>query len=458
MARSYERLRTKHDKIQLDILFLTTCLEEDIIPKFLFFRTASNKCQFSRSYRKAQLLFLRDEIKDKRKELNLCIRQLQVHTEECHSGLSNLCFLALQSTCNTNQVRVNNVTKSQHFKKLSQLKRSQKPNSTTINNDEFVINLSVYQLSDEEKRVLSYGLQYSLPSKRPRFDDLLLPAERLCNSLNRNYTIPSTQWTEVCDNLRVPLQKTCRINQFVNRRQKKQYDYDMTVLQRLRSNKDIIICQPDKGNAVVIINKCDYISKIEAILSDKTKFEINSIEINSINLLKLTVSLENKIYRYLCEIKPILETNGKSLLDLQPSGTHPGILYGVPKIHKQSVPMRPILSCTGCHNLKLSQYAAELLQPLINKSYISRDCYHFLDDLKEAKLPTNCVLASFDIESLFTNILVKETVVIATNLAFPTDADTSYYRGFSKKEFKKLLTFMHTKYLLHIQQQELSSD
>ena len=277
------------------------------------------------------------------------MRQLQVHTEECRSGLSNLCFLALQSTCNTNQVRVNNGTKSQHFKKLSQLKRLQKPNFTTINNDEFVINLSVYQLSDEEKRVLSYGLQYSLPSKRPRFDDLLLPAECLCNSLNRNYTIPSTQWTEFCDNLRVSLQKTCRINQFVNRRQQKQYDYDMTVLQRLRSYKDIIICQSDKGNAVVIINKYDYISKMEAILSDKTKFEINSID-----LLKLTVSLENKIYRYLCDIKPILETNGRSVLDLQPSGTHPGILFGVPKIHKQSVPMRPILSYTGCHNLKLS--------------------------------------------------------------------------------------------------------
>ena len=156
----------------------------------------------------------------------------------------------------------------------------------------------------------------------------------------------------------------------------------MTVLQRLRSNKNIIICQPDTGNAEVIIDKCDYISKMEAILNDKTKFEINSID-----FLKLTVSLKNKIYRYLCEIKPILETNGKSVLDLKPSGTHPGILYGVPKMHKQSVPMRPILSCTGCHNLKLSQYAVELLQPLINKSYISRDCYHFLDDLKEAKLP-----------------------------------------------------------------------
>ena len=63
-----------------------------------------------------------------------------------------------------------------------------------------------------------------------------------------------------------------------------------------------------------------------------------------------------------------------------------------------------------------------------------------MDDLKESKLPTNCVLASFDIESLFTNIPVKETTDIATNLAFPSDADTSYYRGFSKKRFKKLLT------------------
>ena len=37
VTRSYERLRTKHDKIQLDILFLTTCLKEDIILKYFIF-------------------------------------------------------------------------------------------------------------------------------------------------------------------------------------------------------------------------------------------------------------------------------------------------------------------------------------------------------------------------------------------------------------------------------------
>ena len=37
---------------------------------------------------------------------------------------------------------------------------------------------------------------------------------------------------------------------------------------------------------------------------------------------------------------------------LHPSGFHSRILYELPKIHKINVPLRPILSCSGCHNLK----------------------------------------------------------------------------------------------------------
>ena len=37
LVRQYEKLRAKRDKLQLDIAFLTSCVDENIIPKFLFF-------------------------------------------------------------------------------------------------------------------------------------------------------------------------------------------------------------------------------------------------------------------------------------------------------------------------------------------------------------------------------------------------------------------------------------
>ena len=315
------------------------------------------------------------------------------------------------------------------MKKLNNLKRTQKPEPLIPNNDEFVINLSSVTLLDEEKRVLSYELNYAFPSRKPKLHDFLAPTERLCQSLKKDHTISDDRWTEFTDHLRSYLHKTKHFNLFVNKKQQIQYDKDMDILRRLLDNKNIIIlCRPDKGNAVVVLNKSDYITKMETILNDKSKFH----EVHD-DALKLSISLENKIYRFITEIKRTLEYNKVTTSSLHITGSHPDILYGVPKIHKTSVPMRSILSCIGTHNLFLSRFTVKLLQPLIKKTYISRDCYYFLDDLKQANIPPTSIMSSFDVESLFTNIPVNETIDIITSLAFPEGVHN--YSGFSKKQF-----------------------
>ena len=111
---------------------------------------------------------------------------------------------------------------------------------------------------------------------------------------------------------------------------------------------------------------------METILNETSKFQ----EFNE-DVLKLSICLENKICRFISEIKGILEPKKVTPSSLHIKSSHPGILYGVPKIHKTSVLMRPILSCIGTHNLFLSRFTVKLLQPLIKKTFISRDCYHF---------------------------------------------------------------------------------
>ena len=44
----------------------------------------------------------------------------------------------------------------------------------------------------------------------------------------------------------------------------------------LSKNKEIIVTGPDKGSDVVIMNKADYIKKMEEILGDSTKFKLSS--------------------------------------------------------------------------------------------------------------------------------------------------------------------------------------
>ena len=50
----------------------------------------------------------------------------------------------------------------------------------------------------------------------------------------------------------------------------------------------------------------------------------------------------------------------------------------------------------------------------------------------------SCIMASFDVESLFTNIPIQENIDIAILLTF-LDETVSIYQNFAKKQFIKLL-------------------
>ena len=82
-------------------------------------------------------------------------------------------------------------------------------------------------------------------------------------------------------------------------------------------------------------------------------------------------------------------------------------LYLLPKIHKQNVPGRPIISGCGGPTAKLSQFADHFLKPLLNHipAYI-QDTAHLLRRIfsLNQNLPENIILITIDVKSLYTNI------------------------------------------------------
>ena len=112
-----------------------------------------------------------------------------------------------------------------------------------------------------------------------------------------------------------------------------------------------------------------------------------------------------------------------------------GTLYGLPKIHKEGLPMRPILTSYETPNYKLAKYLVPLLEPLTKNEYYLSNSLKF----KEAILPedSDLFMASLDVESLFTNVPVAETIEIIINKIF-TEPDTLFH-NFNKTDFKKIL-------------------
>jgi hypothetical protein len=122
--------------------------------------------------------------------------------------------------------------------------------------------------------------------------------------------------------------------------------------------------------------------------------------------------------------------------NLKVSGSRFGIMYGLPKIHKKNVPLRPILSTIGTANYCLSKFLVSLLTPFVNNEFSIKDSFTFAQEI--CTVPNNhYVMASFDVVSLFTNIPVDETIDIILSKLFANDV--KYFHGFDKKTFQTLL-------------------
>ena len=128
--------------------------------------------------------------------------------------------------------------------------------------------------------------------------------------------------------------------------------------------QSIIIQQADKGNTVVIFNKCSYISAIEEILNDNSKLSKLDIPTGKINHI---VNLEKRITSELKLLKDKEIINISAYKSIKPVGSRPGILFGLGKIHKETPngipPFRPILSAIGTPTYKLANILLKFLTP-----------------------------------------------------------------------------------------------
>ena len=99
---------------------------------------------------------------------------------------------------------------------------------------------------------------------------------------------------------------------------------------------------------------------------------------------------------------------------------HPGQLYGLPKIHKNSTnpSLRPIISMTGSVTHALAQYLNKIIQPYINSTYSIRSSDELQVHLSQLHLQPSHQLLSLDVESLFTSLPVEDTISIIFQEAY----------------------------------------
>ena len=125
----------------------------------------------------------------------------------------------------------------------------------------------------------------------------------------------------------------------------------------LTKGKDIIIKKADKGGAIVILDKDDYKAKVMNHLNDQISFE--KVETNS--LKDLQKDIESFLLTILYSYK--IDKNTYDFL-LPPANPRTSLFYILPKIHKQNIPGRPIVSSVNSLTENISEFLTYCIQPL----------------------------------------------------------------------------------------------
>ena len=206
-------------------------------------------------------------------------------------------------------------------------------------------------------------------------------------------------------------------------------------LKGLSSNKDIILQKADKGNSVVLVNKADYTKRMKELLSDASKFKEITVEPGKeINLL---LQHEGKLIEFLKRVKSSVTTD--LYKHLYPQGSQPGIMYGLSKIHKPLVngfpKLRPILSAINTGTYKWAKCFVPLLKPFTSNNYTVKDSFDFAKDITQQS--SKLFMASLDVDSLFTNVPLDETIEICVNELFKSSQTVS---GLNKQQVLEMLS------------------
>ena len=430
--RKFEKLDFRLRKAELDLELLLRCRDNNGIPNFLNFRVSSHYLKASLTYRQCQLKLLQEEIRHKKSDIRVLKKEFNSSHSSLQHEISFIDFAHVSSLFLRSNNRILASKSAIQQRKLSNLVKS----SISIHDPNKVIfNFSKYELSDGEKGLLAKGLNFSLPPKYLDYADYLANFELFYRNIRNLDILPNEDLDFVKTRIKEVTLSTYRnYNNNVPQHLSKE---EFLALQNLRKNKNIVIQKSDKGNSVVVVNKADYLNKTDNLLNDTRKFE--KINPKNDGILNFAINQEKRvdnIFKKLVASKSISEETRRSL---KPVGTRPGIMYGLCKVHKDIVencpPFRPILSAINTPTYKLAKFLVPILKSLSSNEHTVKDSFAFAEEIVEQD--SECFMGSLDVDSLFTNIPLEETIDICTNSLFE---NMEKVEGLSKIEFKELLS------------------
>lgn len=288
--------------------------------------------------------------------------------------------------------------------------------------DNVVFNFSKHNLTVNEIRVLNKGLGFVPSHIKPRFDEIDKDLKRFERKLQLHYFFSdddgnndrlikpvlesNASWwppilnghiTDFC----YKLKRHC-FDALKNKCRQNLSHKELSALRTLKLNRDIVIKKCDKGGGIAVMDYDFYHSRVMTMLNDPITYcntNLNDAEVIKARSDELIFELGDKGFLKRKQVKYLTNFDVRC-----------PIFYGLPKVHKTNVPLRPIVSQINGPTCKINElvdkylYVAEKHIPLLLQDTTA---YLQLID-KHKKCAPGTILVTLDVSSLYTNIPHKE--------------------------------------------------
>ncbi|UYV63496.1 hypothetical protein LAZ67_2004311 [Cordylochernes scorpioides] len=374
---------------RLHLSFNKLCETADFIPPSLRIRDPVRNPFSSVVIRRAQLHLLSSRIKGCHSNIRFISKSVKGLIFLVSQLLTNREMAdLLQSITGDIRLQKNDITQRHNSKLHHWIKKYNFPayllEAYLPQSPQGVVNLSDYVLPSADAEILSLGLKYRLPgpSDIPRIIAGVEPALRGLNH-----------------------QDTHRIRHFVTSTLQRPYNIPKPslamnrVISRLKRNRDIVITKSDKGSQTVILNTTVYKQKMQNVLDQHSIF-------SAITEQEHKTSVKN-FRLLLLRLKRSQQITKEQYNDFTANLAQIAYIYGLPKVHKPDVPLRPIISYHLSPAYTLSKFLSNFLTPLLQSppwEYTIANSPSFVSYITSLTPPPRSIMVSFDVTSLYLSL------------------------------------------------------
>ena len=268
---------------------------------------------------------------------------------------------------------------------------------TPTNNlkNKWVVNMSNKPLMETQEKLLTHWPNFAITPRCPPIGGYIAAVEQTCQNLAQGEAeVLRAEVKAVLKKIQPPKPNITKEEE--------------NALNELKKDTNRVILTADKGTCLVVMDKEEYISKANGLLKEET---YRIIPEDSTNKQK------NKPIQLLKKIKTEGGINEENYKKMYPTGATIPKFYGLPKVHKAGVPLRPIVSSRGSVTYNTSKELARILKPLAGGSTFSvYNTMDFVEQVKNIRLqPQECIV-SYDVKALFTSVPIKPAIKIIKQL------------------------------------------